>query len=254
MASNTKDSQENDPEAGEPTPDQLKEKGNACVKEKKFEEAVLHYSHAIKLSPKDPILYSNRSLAFLKINQLYYAHEDAEKAIELDENWAKGYFRKAEVLFAAGQYDTSLLSYAAALQRMPNDMNIIDAARKAAQYSNRETMYDKRVPWVGAGIGIVLGVIIVILDQLVTKVPTVSHPALMVFLVMIISGVFWGIAKAYRFYSKDQKKGLLDPPLELLEGFWKDKNDQDNQDEPSKPPRNRYTKAQARQRFKKGKT
>lgn len=144
------------------------------MKDKKFEEAVLHYTHAIKLSPKDAILYSNRSLAFLKINQLYYAHEDAEKAIELDENWAKGYFRKAEVLFNAGQYDTALLSYAAALQRMPNDMIVIDAARKAAQYSNRETMYDKRVPWVGAGIGIVLGVIIVLLDQLVTKVPTVS--------------------------------------------------------------------------------
>lgn len=166
---------EKDAEApSEPTADQLKELGNACVRDKKFEEAVLHYTHAIKLSPKDPILYSNRSLAFLKINQLYYAHEDAEKAIELDETWAKGYFRKAEVLFNAGQYDTALLSYAAALQRMPNDMMIIDAARKAAQYSNRETMYDKRVPWVGAGIGIVLGVIIVLLDQLVTKVPTVS--------------------------------------------------------------------------------
>lgn len=161
-------------EVPEPTADELKDLGNACVKEKKFEEAVLHYTHAIKLSPKDPILYSNRSLAFLKINQLYYAHEDAEKAIELDETWAKGYFRKAEVLFNAGQYDSALLSYVAALKRVPNDMMIIESARKAAQYSNRETMYDKRVPWVGAGIGIVLGVIIVLLDQLVTKVPTVS--------------------------------------------------------------------------------
>lgn len=81
-----------------------------------------------------------------------------------------------------------------------------------------------------------------------------QHPALMVFLVMIISAIFWGIAKGYRIYSKDQKKGLLDPPLELLEGFWKDKDDEGNPDEQQKAPRNRYTKAQARQRFKKGKT
>lgn len=77
----------------------------------------------------------------------------------------------------------------------------------------------------------------------------------MVFLVMIISAIFWGIAKGYRIYTKDQKKGLLDPPLELLEGFWKDKKEEgENPDEPLKAPRNRYTKAQARQRFKKGKT
>lgn len=135
---------------------------------------MLHYTHAIKLNPSDPILYSNRSLAFLKINQLYYAHEDAEKAIELNESWAKGYFRKAEVLFAAGQYDSALLAYAAALQRMPNDLVIVEAARKAAIYSNKETLYDKRYPWVGAGIGIIIGVIIVLLDQLATKRPTIT--------------------------------------------------------------------------------
>lgn len=55
----------------------------------KYTEAILHYSFAIKLSPNDPILYSNRSLAFLKLKQLYYANEDAEKAIQLNPDWAK---------------------------------------------------------------------------------------------------------------------------------------------------------------------
>lgn len=158
----------------EPTAEQLKEQGNCNVRAQSFHEAVLNYTQAIKMSPNDPILYSNRSLAFLKLNQLFYANEDAEKTIELDGNWAKGYFRKAEVLFAAGQYDTALLSYAAALQRMPNDLSILEAAKKSAAFSNRDKMLDSRVPWVGAGIGIVLGVIIVILDQVATKSPTVS--------------------------------------------------------------------------------
>lgn len=66
-----------------------KERGNACVHAEKFTEAILHYTFAIKLSPNDPVLYSNRSLAFLKLNQLYYANEDAEKAILLKPDWAK---------------------------------------------------------------------------------------------------------------------------------------------------------------------
>lgn len=67
----------------------LKEQGNKCVRAGNHSEAVLHYSFAIKLSPNDPLLYSNRSLAFLKLNQLYYANEDAEKTIQLKPDWAK---------------------------------------------------------------------------------------------------------------------------------------------------------------------
>lgn len=59
------------------------------MRQERYSEAVLHYSFAIKLSPNDPILYSNRSFAFLKLKQLYYANEDAEKAIQLKPDWAK---------------------------------------------------------------------------------------------------------------------------------------------------------------------
>lgn len=59
------------------------------MRNERYSEAVLHYSFAIKLSPNDPILYSNRSFAFLKLKQLYYANEDAEKAIQLKPDWAK---------------------------------------------------------------------------------------------------------------------------------------------------------------------
>lgn len=71
------------------TADDHKERGNGCIRAGKYNEAVLHYSFAIKLSPNDPALYSNRSLAFLKLKQLYYANDDAEKAIQLKPDWAK---------------------------------------------------------------------------------------------------------------------------------------------------------------------
>lgn len=52
-------------------------------------EAVLHYTHAIKLDPKNYSLYSNRSLAFLKSQQYFYALEDAKETIKLKPDWAK---------------------------------------------------------------------------------------------------------------------------------------------------------------------
>lgn len=73
----------------EPTANDHKERGNESVKGGKYTEAILHYSFAIKLNPNEATYYSNRSLAFLKLQQLYYANEDAEKAIQLKPDWAK---------------------------------------------------------------------------------------------------------------------------------------------------------------------
>lgn len=69
-----------------------KERGNECIRKANYKEAILHYSFAIKLSPAEATFYSNRSLAFLKCNQLYYANEDADKAIQLKPDWAKVVF------------------------------------------------------------------------------------------------------------------------------------------------------------------
>jgi len=234
------------------TSNDYKERGNTCVRAENYTEAVLHYSFAIKLCLNDPVLYSNRSLAFLKLKQLYYANEDAEKAIQLKPDWAKGFFRKAEVQAAAGQFDTALLLYGRALQLQPNDISILNAAKRVAVLSNHENMYESRVPWVGAGIGIILGVIIVISDTLLTKSPTLKHPSLMVLMVIIISIVCYAVARLIRYYTKQQRLGLLDPPLDLLADFKK--QDETDDLEIETPIKHRYSKAQARHRFKRGKT
>lgn len=113
--------------------------------------------------------------------------------------WFQGYFRKAEVQASAGQYDTSLLLYGRALQLQPNDISILNAAKRIAQLSNFDTQckwwtlfepcanfqlerelyficisVEKRVPWIGIGAGAVFGMIIVILDIFFTKKPTLS--------------------------------------------------------------------------------
>jgi len=59
------------------------------MKEEKHIEAMIHYTHGIKLEPHNAYLYSNRSQAFLRMQQYYYALEDAKKTIELMPSWTK---------------------------------------------------------------------------------------------------------------------------------------------------------------------
>lgn len=73
----------------QPSVDELKELGNQAIKDQRYEESVLHYTQAIKLAPKNYAIYSNRSLAFLKLQQYYYAMEDANETIRLNPKWAK---------------------------------------------------------------------------------------------------------------------------------------------------------------------
>jgi len=69
--------------------DSVKEKGNACVQEQKYAEAVLLYTQALQLDPNNYTLHSNRSLAFLKMQQYYLAMEDALATIKLAPTWPK---------------------------------------------------------------------------------------------------------------------------------------------------------------------
>lgn len=63
--------------------------GNAAVEEERYTEAILYYTHAIKLDPKNAVLFSNRSFALFKTQQFYYAMLDAIETIKLDPQWYK---------------------------------------------------------------------------------------------------------------------------------------------------------------------
>jgi len=243
-----------DDQEKELTPEDYKQMGNACVKEKKYKEAIVNYSNGLRKNTADFFLYSNRSFAYLKLQQYYYALCDAERVILERPDFVKGYFRKAEVLRETFQYDDALLNYGRALKLEPNNDVIISNLRLTAGLCNRESMLEKNVPWVGAGVGVIIGCTIVISDQF-TKTPSVSHPILMVLLVMIAASIGFGIAKSIRYYLKFHRKGMIEPPTELSEDFLVQDPTAEADDEEHLPKkRNRYSKSQARFRFKKGKS
>lgn len=61
---------------------EYKAQGNAAFKEKKWEEAIQHFTKAIEYNPNDHVFYSNRSASFLNSGKHQEALIDAEKCVE----------------------------------------------------------------------------------------------------------------------------------------------------------------------------
>ncbi|BES94236.1 tetratricopeptide repeat domain [Nesidiocoris tenuis] len=232
----------------------LKEKGNESFKEGKYLEATLYYSRALALDPKNYTLFSNRSAAFLKSHQYYFAHDDAQQTIRLQPTWAKGYFRKGEVEAATFNFEDAVLSFRCALELQPGDATITEALSRTTFAMNREKKASEQVPWLGAGVGIVLGVSIVMVDQLLTASPSISHPILMAIITMVVALFGFALAKGYRYYLDCQRKSLMDPPPDLMKNTAAEDAGASQTANSEKTNHQRYSKAQARYKFRKGKT
>ncbi|KAK7081644.1 hypothetical protein SK128_015126, partial [Halocaridina rubra] len=193
---------------------ELRERGNECVRAGNHAEAVLHYSHAIKLDSRSPQLYSNRSLAFLKLQQYFYALEDAKETIRLDPNWAKGYFRKGEVEYATNHYADALESYRRASQ-LQDDPTLLECVLRTNREMTRQQKVDQQTPWVGAGIGLIIGVLIVVGDAVLAKESVLSHPVLQSIITVLFSLIGLGLGYCYRWYIQNQRSALLEPPIDL---------------------------------------
>lgn len=82
-----------------------------CFSEKDYENAIKYYSDALELNPSNAIYYSNRSLAYLRTECYGYALADATKALEIDKNYIKGYYRRATSNMALGKFKAALKDY-----------------------------------------------------------------------------------------------------------------------------------------------
>ncbi|WRX18233.1 Tetratricopeptide repeat 1 - like 7 [Theobroma cacao] len=117
--------------------DEEREKGNECFKQQKYPEAVKHYTESLRRNPKDPKAYSNRAACYTKLGALPEGLKDAEKCIELDPTFSKGYTRKGAVQFFMKEYEKALDTYQEGLKHDPNNQELLDGARKCVAFCFR---------------------------------------------------------------------------------------------------------------------
>ena len=107
-----------------------KDKGNGLVKEKKYKEALDCYTKAIEIDPNDPILYSNRSAMHLNLSEFDQALTDAEKAISLKADYAKGYLRKGKALEGLQKMKEALDAYKQGLEKDSQNTQLLEASQQ----------------------------------------------------------------------------------------------------------------------------
>ncbi|TVU15056.1 hypothetical protein EJB05_38558 [Eragrostis curvula] len=117
--------------------DEEREKGNEYFKQQKYPEAVKHYTEALRRNPKDPKVYSNRAACYTKLGAMPEGLKDAEKCIELDPTFSKGYTRKGAIQFFMKEYDKALETYQAGLKHDPKNPELLDGVRRCVEQINK---------------------------------------------------------------------------------------------------------------------
>ncbi|KAJ5979102.1 hypothetical protein N7501_002444 [Penicillium viridicatum] len=108
----------------------LKVQGNKAFAQHDWPVAVDFYNQAIAKFDKDPSFFSNRAQAQIKLEAFGFAIADATKAIELDPNYVKAYWRRALANTAILSYKEALKDFKAVVRREPGNQN---AKLKAAE-------------------------------------------------------------------------------------------------------------------------
>lgn len=75
---------------------EFKTRGNNCVKANEFQKAIHYYTEAIRLNKSEAVYYTNRALCYLKQSKFTECIADCTKAIELDRNAVKAYYRRMQ--------------------------------------------------------------------------------------------------------------------------------------------------------------
>ena len=102
------------------------------VKQQEYENAIMHYTEAIKSKPDFTAAYYNRGNAYYKKGEYDNAITDFDKAIELKPDYDNAYYNRGTVYDRKGELDNAITDFDKAIELKPD---YVDA------YHNRGTVY-----------------------------------------------------------------------------------------------------------------
>lgn len=101
--------------------------GNTAFQDKKFEDALRHFTKAIELDATDHVFFSNRSGAYASLNRYAEALGDACTCVALKPDWWKGYSRKGNAEFHLGRLDEAEKTFREGLRIQPDEAALNEA-------------------------------------------------------------------------------------------------------------------------------
>ncbi|KAJ3446896.1 tpr repeat containing protein [Anaeramoeba flamelloides] len=124
----------------------LKQKGNEKFKAGDYASAIDFYTQAIKITPTNHLLYSNRSLCYGKMGQTEKSLKDAERCIQLEPNFGKGHYRLGASLLLLQRYEEALEAFQISLKLDPNNSLFIQKIRLCRTHlqSNLQNSTDEK--------------------------------------------------------------------------------------------------------------
>lgn len=99
--------------SGTPTPEseELKSQGNLAVRRKEYAAAIDFYNKALEIVPDNTIYHSNRAAAYSASGDHESALKDAQKSVELDPKYVKGWTRLGTAHYALGNFAEAQEAY-----------------------------------------------------------------------------------------------------------------------------------------------
>jgi len=101
--------------------EEVRLEGNELFKAGKFVEAIEKYSDAMKRNPNWHVPYSNRAACYQKLMEWQLALKDADKCVEMDPTFVKGWSRKAGIHFFLKEYHKAMDAYNMILKVEPDN-------------------------------------------------------------------------------------------------------------------------------------
>lgn len=117
---------------------ELKDKGNALLKEQKYNEAIDAYTQAIALDPTNAVFFLNRAQVHIKLENYGSALADCEAALAADAGFVKAHYRKGVALMALVRHREAQQCFKKILEKLPNDRLTLANHKQCVSYLKKE--------------------------------------------------------------------------------------------------------------------